>query len=192
MLEAAREWLDGLRDFAADPRRRPRPAADAAPAEVAAERTIIAASLVAWIDTELPGLLAPHVAGREPAIVLTTSFAGLAAAADVLGRDDPVTRSLRPLFAVVSELEYRLWCIRHPDPDHALHLNHWNWIKTRVPAERWPALARRPLAEGERWWIHRQGTAAAGIDRRRSGLWRWNGGTAALVAPAFAERVGGL
>ena len=192
MLEAARDWLEGLRDFATDPKRRPRPAADATPAEITAERAIIAASLVLWIDTELPGLLAPWGLGREPAIVLTTSFAGLDAAADALGREDPLMDSRRPLFAVVSELEYRLWCIRRPDADHELHVNHWDWIKTRVPTDRWPALARRPLAEGERWWIHRRGTAAAGIDRRTSGLWKWNGGTAALVVPGFAERVGGL
>ena len=192
MLEAAREWLEGLRDFAADPPRRPRPAADATPAEIAAQRTIIAASLVTWIDTELPGLLAGHPTGREPVVVVTTSSAGLAAVAELLGRNDPLIVSLRPLVAAVSELEYRLWCIRRPDPDHALHVNHWNWIKTRVPTDRRAALAGRPLSPGERWWIHRQGTAAAGIDRRRSGLWKWNGGTASLVAPAFEERVAGL
>ena len=192
MDHRARDWLEGLRAFATDPRRRPRPDPDATPAQAAGERGLIAASFTAWFDTELPGLLAGHDGSRTPAIVVTTSATGLAAADAVLGRDDPLVALRRPLVACVSELEYRLWCNRHPDPEHRLHLNHWNWIKTRVPRQRWPAFARHPLADGETYWIHRTGTAAAGHRRRSSGLWKWNGRTATLLEPRFEERVAGL
>ena len=88
----------------------------------------------------------------------------------------------------VTELEYRLWCIRHPDDDHRHHVNHWNWIKTRVPAQRHAEFARHPLGPGEAYWLHRVGTAGAGAaDRRDCHLWRWNGRHAALLQAFVRE-----
>jgi len=186
-------WLDGLREFAADATRRPRAAAETSPAQRAAERAVLAAHLVTWLDGAMEPLLAERGPERHPpAIVLTTSAAGLAAAADVLGRDDPLTRERRPRFAAVTELDYRLWCHRHPDPDHRLHVNHWSWIKTRVPEQRWPAFARHRLGPGECYWLHRTGTVGAGNERRFCHLWKWNGVMAVLLEPFVAERVGGL
>ena len=110
-------WLEGLRAAAAARPRPPR-GSDSPPAVLTAERAVLAAHLVAWLDTELPGLLAERAAtldpaAVEPAIVLTTTAAGLAAADDVLGRDDPIVRQWRHRFACVTELDYRLWCKRH-------------------------------------------------------------------------------
>jgi hypothetical protein len=102
MTDATRAWLDGLRDHAAnarhDTRNDDRPAA-----MIAAERAVLAAHLALWLDTELPGLLVERAADSaavgpsggaemdaEPALVLTTTAAGLAAAADLLGREDPL------------------------------------------------------------------------------------------------------
>jgi len=194
MTPESRAWLDGLRAFAGDPAP---PAADdpAAAASHTAERGLLATALVSWIDTALAGLLGERAAaGGDPeaAIVLTTTPAGIAAAADVLGRDDPLTRQWRERFACVSEKHYRLWCIRHPDPAYRLHLNHWNWLKTRVPQQRQQAFARFPLGPEEHYWLHRTGTAGAGRERRFCHLWKWNGRMATLLKPNIDEPVAGL
>ena len=151
-----------------------------------------------WLDGELAGLLAERRTVRmagvdtDPALVLTTTVAGLAAAADVLERDDPLVRQWRQRFACVTEREYRLWCIRHPDPENRMHMNHWSWIKTRVPPQRWPAFSRFPLREGESYWLHRTGTAGGAMERRFCHLWKWNGSTASILQPFVEESVLGL
>jgi len=199
MTNATQAWLDGLRDHATaarlDARDDERPAA-----AVAAERAVLAAHLVMWLDTELPGLLAertaesvadgpsgPATMDAEPALVLTTTIAGLAAAADLLGRDDPLMRQWRERFACVTELEYRRFCMRHPDHDYRLHIAHWSWMKTRVPPQRWPAFGNWPLRDGEAYWLHRTGTAGAGRERRSSHLWKWNGTIATILKPFIDE-----
>jgi len=204
MTPDTRAWLEGLRAFAGDATPPPgdpaRQAAERANqsaelAILAAERAIVAAALVSWIDTALAGLLAERAAtggSPEPAIILTTTPAGFAAAADVLGRDDPLMEQWRERFACVSEKHYRLWCIKHPDPDYRLHMNHWSWIKTQVPPQRQAAFARFPLAPGDDSWLHRTGTVGAGRERRFCHLWKWNGRTAALVKPFIDETVAGL
>lgn len=189
-------WLEGLVGAAAARSRPPR-GSDSGPAVLAAERAVLAAHLVSWIDTDLPRLLAERAAAlpaaaAEPAIVLTTTAAGLAAADDVLGRDDPLVRQWRRQFACVTELDYRLWCKQHPDPGHRLHVNHWSWIKTSVPPQRWAAFEQWPLGPGEAYWLHRTGTVGAGPDRRFCHLWKWNGSTAALLRPFIDENVQGL
>ena len=198
MTPQARAWLDGLREDAGAARVGSRD--DERPAAaIAAERALLAAHLVAWFDTDLPGLLAERAAepaggggengseiDPEPAIVITTTAAGCAAAADLLDRDDPLVRQLRDRFACVTELEYRRWCMRHPDEDYRLHIAHWSWMKTRVPPQWWPKLAQWPIREGECYWLHRTGTAGAGRERRSSHLWKWNGATAAILKPFVA------
>lgn len=196
-------WLDGLRADAAAGRLGG-PEDGRSVAAFAAERALLAASLVAWFDTELPGLLAERAAearagdhgtdresDAEPAIVVTTTAAGCAAMAELLDRDDPLVCQLRGRFACVTELEYRRWCMRHPDDDYRLHIAHWSWMKTRVPPRWWPRFARWPLNEGECYWLHRTGTAGAGRERRSSHLWKWNGTTVAILKPFVDERVPG-
>jgi len=199
MFPETLHWLNGLREHVDDSRLRCGPAPEVPAAVYAAERALLATHLVAWLDTELAGLLAEREAvshgpdpDPDPAIVLTTTGTGLAAATDVLGRDDPLMRDHRRRFACVTEREYRLWCMRHPDPGHRMHINHWNWLKTRVPPQRWPAFSRYPLREGEVYWLHRTGTTGVGRDRRFCHLWKWNGAVASLVKPFIDEAVQGL
>jgi len=199
MTPESEAWAEGLRADAAasrvDGHETGRPTA-----AFAAERALLAAHLVAWFDTELPGLLAERAADAargghgidpEPAIVLTTTAAGCAAAAELLDRDDPLTRQVRGRFACVTELEYRRWCMRHPDDEYRLHMAHWSWMKTRVPSQWWPRFARWPLGTGDSYWLHRTGTAGAGQERRSSHLWKWNGTTAALLKP-FVDETGSV
>jgi hypothetical protein len=200
MLADTRAWLTGLQDFASERRRdAPLPDLHQPSVEQAAERAILAANLVTRL-ADLDALLAdraawlqaagPMTGDTDPAIVLTTSPVGIVAAGEILGPGTPLTALAGPRLAVVSEPEYRLWCIRNPDDRYRLHVNLWNWIKTAVPTPRWPEFAAHPLAEGERYWLHRAGVAGAGAaDRRDCHLWRWNGRHAALLEPFIHEAV---
>jgi len=200
MFPATEAWLNGLRAFASGPRpdrssRRPSP--DGTQREHAAERAILEAWLESWLEGAealaaarrawLEGPDAAAGGDPEPAIVLTTSPVGIESAR--LRLDGLAVR-----IVAVSELDYRLWCIRQPDHGHRWHVNVWNWIKTRVPERRHAEFARHPLAEGEHYWLHRAGVAGAGAaDRRESHLWKWDGSGPTLLEPLLAERgVAGL
>lgn len=191
----SRDWLAGLGAFVAEWRRqRPAPAEASGGPQGLAERAILAAHLVSWFDG-LPAVMearrrfAASMAGDPDCpVVLTTGGSGIEAAAALLAGGHPVAEAEAARIIPVTELEYRLWSIRSPDPGHARHLNHWNWIKTRVPPQRAREFARHPLAPGESWWLHRTGTAGAGaVDRRDCHLWKWNGVHAALVEPFIRE-----
>ncbi|MFM8414067.1 MAG: hypothetical protein ACKOCX_05015 [Planctomycetota bacterium] len=196
MLPATHDWLDGLRAFAAAHRVEKPLTATGSPAQQAAERMILAAQLSTWLDGSEAMLNAraarlPSEAGADPdpAIVITTSPVGIAVAEEQLARGSLPARALAGRATAVTELEYRLWCIRHPDDGHARHINIWNWIKTSVPRQRDAEFARHPLAEGEAYWLHRAGIAgAATADRRDCHLWKWNGRQASLLEAFVAER----
>ena len=193
MTPFTRRWLDGLRDFAAGHRAtKPLPAATD-PAAWAAEQSILGASFA----TRLADVGAIRAARRDrgdgcdpdPALVLTTSAAGIEAATGLLASSRDLALLVDDRLAVVTELEYRLWCIATPDDGYQAHVNLWSWIKTRVPEQRWAEFARHPLAAGEAYWLHRTGIAGAGrLDRRDCHLWKWNGRHAALLEAFVVER----
>jgi hypothetical protein len=199
MRPDTRAWLEGLRGFAAE-QREARPYADDGVPTAAgpAERMIIAArltTLLAGIDalTEARRARGAAAAGPDPeaALVLTTSPAGLGAAAEQVGPAGPFS-GLAGRFAAVTERDYRLWCIRMPDEAFDRHVNLWNWVKTRVPPERHAEFARHPLAAGEAYWLHRAGVAGAGAaDRHECHLWKWNGRHASLLEAFVTEGVAG-
>lgn len=191
-MDAAREWLAGLVAFAAEQRQR-RPASPEADAAVAgAERAIIGASLagrLADFDAARSARRCPGGPAAEPVVVVTTSAVGIEAVGGLLATEPAFAAVVGDRLAPVTELEYRLWCIRHPDPENRLHLNVWSWVKTEVPPKRWHEFAAFPLGEGETYWLHREGLAGAGaLDRRASHLWKWNGRHAALLKAFIAER----
>lgn len=196
MTPATRGWLEGLRDSAMAARRGvPVPQAGD-PAAMAAERLILAAHAAIWLDTA-PDLLdcrrawaraAGPGADPEAALVITTSPAGIAVTDEILGRDHPIAREVRPRAVCVTESEYRRWCMRHPDEHHARHVNHWSWIKTRVPRQREAEFARHPLGPGACYWLHRTGTSGAGAaDGRSAHLWKFDGRHATLLEAFVVE-----
>jgi hypothetical protein len=189
----ASNWLDGLRHFVhahrlAKPLRSPAVSAAAS----AAERSIIAASL----STRLADIDAVRAARRllpdadtNPAIVITTSAVGIAAVEEMLASVPDLAALAGDRVEAVTELEYRLWCIRAPDEGFIRHVNVWNWIKTAVPEQRWAEFSDYPLGEGEVYWLHREGcSGAAALDRRGCHLWKWNGRHAALLRAFVTER----
>lgn len=203
MHDGTRDWLDGLREFAAALRAArttpPIQPEEETRAATAAERMIIGADLATRLS-EVDRLLEARrawirSAGRidadpNPALVVTTSAAGEAALAEWLDAGNPWTPVLTPRLAAVSELEYRLWCIRHPDDDSRLHVNLWSWVKTRVPRQRWPEFARHPLGPDEVYWLHRTGIRGCGaFDGRQASLWKFDGRHAVLLQAIVAERL---
>jgi hypothetical protein len=189
-----RAWLEGLRAFAVEHRER-KPLAEAVPNSPSwsAERAILAADLTTRLATlaDLRAARAAAACGRadvDPAIVVTTSPVGIGVVADLLASP---THGLQPQavgIAAVTELEYRLWCIRQPD-DYRLHVNLWSWVKTSVPEQRWPEFARHPLGPDEVYWLHRTGAAGAGAaDARHCHLWKWTGRHAALLQAFVREQ----
>jgi hypothetical protein len=196
MLAATRTWLDGLRDFAVEHRRRKPLSAPDAEGERNAERMILAAHLATVLAGWEQILAARREAGggvaesdADPAVVITTSPVGIAVAADQFDSGSLPARALVGRAVAVTELEYRLWCIRQSDDGYRRHVNVWNWIKTSVPLQRHAEFARNPLQEGEAYWLHRAGIAGAGgADRRDCHLWKWNGRHASLLQAFVAER----
>jgi len=193
VLPLTRAWLDGLMEFAADHRLRTPPALAAPdPAAWSAERSIIGASLaarLAELEAMRSGRRGTPDVDDDPAIVVTTSPPGIAAVDALLAAGSPLAILAGGRVVPVTELEYRLWCIRSPDPEHRHHVNVWSWVKTSVPRQRWPEFAAFPLQDGDAYWIHREGVAGAGeLDRRASHLWRWDGRHAALLRAFVVER----
>jgi hypothetical protein len=203
MTPETRDWLEGLREFAAGERlQRPLPDLARSDPEQAAERSILGAHLatrLAEIDDVVEARRAwcraadqSQPADEDPCLVITTSAAGMAALDDLLRSGNPVFSKLAGRIATVTELEYRLWCIRRPDDGRRLHVNAWSWVKTRLPEQRLAEFARHRLTPGEIFWLHRTGLAGAGrADRRDCHLWKWNGRHAALLEAFVRERSGG-
>ena len=187
------DWIEGLRQFVRAQRlAKPLRSAAASPAAEAAVRSIIGGSLA----TRLADLAAVREARRalpravdDPALVITTSAAGIAAVAELLDSVGDLAAVAGDRLEAVTELEYRLWCIRSPDEDFIQHVNIWNWVKTSVPAQRRGEFAAYPLGAGEVYWLHREGCGgAAALDRRACHLWKWNGRHAALLRAFVTER----
>lgn len=197
MQDMTREWCAGLAAFAAERRGAEPPRHPDSPSLAAAERAILAVHLVAWLDDWTAVMSARcawarGMSGADPdaGVVLTTSDVGIEVAEGLLAGGHPVAAAEARRIVPVTELEYRLWCIRHPDDDYRHHMNHWSWIKTRVPLQRHREFARHPLGQGEAYWLHRAGTAGAGgADRRDCHLWRWNGRHTTLLE-AFVREEG--
>lgn len=193
MLPSTREWLEDLRGFVAEHRqRRPLATRPQPPAAWNAERSILASSLTTSLG-ELEQVRAARqgLAGLDPdpVIVVTTSAAGIEATRNLLSTVPELAAVAGDRVEPVTELEYRLWCIRHPDDTHRLHVNLWSWVKTRVPEQRHAEFAGHPLGEGECYWLHRTGLAGGGqLDRRACHLWKWNGRHAALLRAFVTER----
>lgn len=193
MQPLSRAWFEGLRAFVAEHRtnRRP-PAVSADDAATIAERTILGTAIASRLP-ELDQLRQSRRgipdADPDAVVVLTTSAAGMMAVERMSEQGGDAARMLASRVMPVSELEYRLWCIRQPDETHRHHVNLWSWVKTRVPTQRWAEFAAFPIRQGEAYWLHREGLAGGGdLDRRASHLWRWDGHHASLLKAFIEER----
>jgi hypothetical protein len=209
MKPATRDWLEGLREFAAAHRLGKPLAVPESPAERAAERMILSARLADWLTGSETILADRRVwlaerddaadADRDPAIVITTSPVGIAVVEEQLAVGSLPARAVAERTAAVTELEYRLWCIRHPDDARDRHINIWNWIKTlSSPGIRW--LRERPtgctgpgsLARGRPTAaIATSGSSTVATPRSSRRSWRSRGCGAPGEAAGRRRRRGG-
>ena len=157
------------------------PGTNEARAALAAETRILAA----WLEDRGRALFAATLAERPGvAVVFTTTPTGFDAAAR-LRESLPATDAER--IAIVTEIEYRGWCMRFPDEAFRLHENLWSWVKQPVPARRRGEFAAWPIPRTHRYWLHRQGRAGAASEWRAADLWQWDGAAATLLAEGVPE-----
>ena len=196
MRPAARDWLDGMRRFSVEHRlsrpKRPEPV----PAETgagppprpassrafAAQTALLASHAGQW---GVPTVIDLAAASPDTAIVFTTSPPGLAVVDDLMGRLVPDSPAR---VAVVTEIEYRGWCMRSPDESHTLHAVVWSWIKAPLPPQRRPDFASFPIAADADYWVLRYGHAGGMPPHHSADLYRWDGDEAAILARGIVER----
>lgn len=156
----------------------PAPALDAAE-EI--QLRILGGSLIRWLQREGPLILAEREGGDpEPVIVFLTGFPGLVAAEQILGADH---ERVVPIDAD----RWEAFVEAHPDPTRAHHVLVWSEIDDELPDDLLArARAEFPLAEGEVYWLHHEGTEwAEHAARGAHHLWAWDGSEARLVQEAF-------
>ncbi len=189
MTPAARDWLEGLRRFSEE-HRAPRPErrvpvpsepSAVAPVALAAETAILAA----WLEGRGRAILSATLAERPGAAIAFTTTPGGFEAAVRLADSLPAADSGR--VAVVTEVEYRGWCMHAPDEAFALHENLWSWVKRPLPERRRGEFAAWPIPASHRYWLHRQGRAGAAGEWRSADLWQWDGAAATLLAEGVSE-----
>jgi hypothetical protein len=198
MTPAAREWLVGLRRFSEEHRAaqdplaasvpsetdstRPDRAVRASPAALAAQAGIIAEHARAWAIPEIQRLAA---ARKEVGIVATTSSPGIEAVGGLIAQ---LPESIRERVAIVTELEYRFWCMRSPDQSHRLHVTLWTWLKAPLPPQRRREYARHPIPPTASYWLLRYGFAGHGDEWRSADLYAWDDCVATLLERGVSER----
>lgn len=199
LTPAAAVWLDGLRSYVREERTRRTPEARLArlrPPVTTTELELEQELIYQYFKNRLGGV--PRlVAGSNrfgsgfPAIVITTSPAGLLAEQRLYA--EPALAGLRQISCWVTEVEYRFWCHQQPDPDCSRHVNHWAWVKTRVPVERAAEFVAYPIEKHERYWLFRNGVAGCGpADHYSCQLFRSDGQAVVLLEQDFREGVTGL
>jgi hypothetical protein len=183
-------WFEGLQAFAAaEHGAHPVPCRDTLPLKARWERRIVGAGFCHWLKHDAPGYQRERAcfAGlkgweRDPYVVFTSSDAGLAAAREILGDTPDRVACLRP-----RELER--WLAQAPDPEYRWHIHTWSYF-ARPDREMMRIASRYPLAGGESFWMHREGTFCGRLmGQGADHLWKWDGKEPVLLDGATRERV---
>lgn len=196
MTPATEQWRDGLIDFLARDRQKPRHRAvgDPEPAVIAEAERIVTTSVRQWLAHGLTSHLDARQAwiatlpqeqadgfDGEPAILLTTTPLGLPIAERLAAEDG------RGVVCLL-EVEYRRWCRVQPDDAMHHHVTAWDWVKPGLPEARQGDFPAYPLEPGEHYWLHRTGIAGvAGEEIRNSALLAFDGTQSRLLAASTVE-----
>ena len=131
---------------------------------------------------------APRWNGIRPAVVITTTPAGIRAC-KILAEETEFG-AVFEYSCYLTEYEYRYWCKEEPDPNLQFHVNYWAWIKTSVPSTRMHEFRNYPLPEDNQYWLLRHGLNGLGKDDYADcQVFGWDGTTTRLLAEHFREGV---
>ena len=189
-------WMGRLRCFLAGERRKKRPQGkkklppDTRPAcSRAAEEKLLETTIGRWfagLEQRLGN--APRWNGIRPAVVITTTPAGIQACKTLA--EETEFGAVFECCCYLTEYEYRYWCKEEPDPNLRFHINYWAWIKTSVPSTRMHEFRNYPLPEDSQYWLLRHGLNGLGeYDYADCQVFGWDGTTTRLLAEHFREGV---
>lgn len=186
MNDQGRKWFDELKTFAAECRERnPLGSRDEFAATDYSQYRIVGWSMIDWLDKHGPRLLAEramlaHLNGweKDPFIVITGKRSGLIAAREIVVKYPPV-------IVCVDPDEFKEWSKSHADEEYRWHVHMWSYF-TELDRDTAQRAKQYPLAEGESYWLHEEGTMCGplfgrGVDH----LWKWDGTTPTLLEEAF-------
>jgi hypothetical protein len=182
---AAEAWFAALRELAAGPL----PSVGSLSPGEERQRRIVGGSLIQWVQVHGPDFLAERAALAEllgiepdPFVVFVSTLPGLIAAEQILGRDHP------RVVAVAPEV-FEAFLRDHPDPAARYHVHLWSLFDC-APGEAVLSRARTeyPIADGETYWVHLEGTDwAENAGRGGEHLWAWDGAELLLLQEAFTS-----
>jgi hypothetical protein len=190
MTEAGIDWFDEVRCDARGFRRsHPLAARDSLSMKDEMQCRIIGGSLIQWLEKYSPRLLQERsvlakLKGWEsdPFVVFTSEQPGLIAASEILKGKASKIVFLYPDEFTKSTKSY-------PDPDYRWHVHTWSYFTT-LDADELQRAAKYPLAPGETYWLHKEGTMCGPLfGRGGDHLWKWNGEKPVLLEECFNQWV---
>ncbi len=184
------EWFDQLVKDSLDFRsKKPLPARETlSPAEEMQCR-IIGGSFISWLEHQGPRLLQEREVlsklqewEKDPFIVFTSDKPGLIAAREILdGNSDR--------FAFLFPKEFKKWEACHSDNEYQWHIHTWSFFTTLDKASL-KRTSEYPLAPGETFWLHQEGTMCGQLfGRGGDHLWKWDGENFVLLQEGFNQWV---
>jgi len=188
-IEAAK-WFEGLKAYTAECRKQtPLTRRDDLSLASEMQCRIIGGSLIGWLRQHGPRLLQERavLAGlqnweKDPFVVFTSEQPGLVAANEILENAPPTI-----VFLYCDE--FTRWTKAHPDADYRWHVHTWSFF-TAPDLEEVRRAAKYPLAVGDTYWLHKEGTMCGPLfGRGGDHLWKWNGREPELLEECFNQWV---
>jgi hypothetical protein len=119
---------------------------------------------------------------KEPFIVFTSEQPGLVAAREILEDESERIAFLYPT-------EFVEWNKSHPDENFRWHVHTWSFFAP-LDSETKKKATQYPLAAGETYWLHKEGTMCGPLfGRGGDHLWKWNGNEPELLQECLNQWV---
>jgi hypothetical protein len=152
------------------------------------QRRTIGSTIYHWLKETGPELLQERElvkdpfgdADSHPVIVLLSTVPGLVAASDMMP-----ARQKRVFY--FKEKAFNRFYERHPDPKFLWHVTYASYFMEDLDAGVLAkAQGRYQIADGERYWLHRE-TSMLGelFGRGMDHLWKWDGEKATMLEQGF-------
>ncbi|NLB54396.1 MAG: hypothetical protein GX811_01270 [Lentisphaerae bacterium] len=190
MKEEGQNWFNDLREFITDCRKKkPINDWDNLSVEADSQSRIIGGCFVDWLEKHGPSLLKERAFlaklnnwEKDPFIVFTSDEPGLVVASEILEEGSDSIACLYPD-------EFTFWLKKHPDPEYRWHIHTWSYF---LPLDKETKKKTKtfPLAAGESYLLHREGTMCGELfGRGYDHLWKWNGEELVLLEESINQWV---